>query len=179
MSNFPLGQIITTEQFKDAIHVAVAPVEAGEWLAPGHHVRIAASGKAVGGLPEDCIGIVDPFLKEHVLIGQKFWLFLYPGTIKSLRHDWEHPSFTAAVPVPCVAREVSASEKWLRDFAETVGRSYGELLEMADDLASDHRAFAGDESAQDRFNARKEEFLEHLTAVTGKTFGDVYFSCSC
>lgn len=39
-SKLGIGQIIATEQFRDAIHVAVAPVVAGEQLHPGDHVGL-------------------------------------------------------------------------------------------------------------------------------------------
>jgi hypothetical protein len=84
------------ENRRDAVHVAIAPVIASEDLVPGQHVGLD------GGRPTHAwarantkIGIVDPFLAEPVKRGQRFWLFLYPGTITSLRHVWTHPAFTA------------------------------------------------------------------------------------
>ncbi len=87
-----LGQLIDDTQHRDAIHIAVAPVEAAEQLRPGQHIGVRVDGRAStrGTAP---IGIVDPFLKADVLEGQRFWLFLYPYTITSLRHDWTHPAF--------------------------------------------------------------------------------------
>lgn len=88
-----IGQLCDDLAKRDAIHVAVAPVIAGEALAPGDHV-----GRSIGGVffilsPINCLGIVDPFLKSQVKKGEKFWLFLYPKSTTSLRHVWEHPAF--------------------------------------------------------------------------------------
>lgn len=87
-----LGKFIPHDEiaFRDAVHIAVAPVMAGERLEPGDHVgmiRDAAFRNA------DTIGIVDPFLTQNVPHGARFFLFLYPNTITSLRHVWTHPTF--------------------------------------------------------------------------------------
>ena len=90
-----VGELIDTEARRDAIHVAVAPVEAAEDLLPGQHVGLLA-GRASGGI--EPVGVVDPFLKAVVRQGQRFWLFLYPNTVTSLRHVWTHPAFMAVPP---------------------------------------------------------------------------------
>lgn len=83
---------------RDCVHVAVAPVTAGQRLWPGDHVGLDA-GLAVDD-PVHCppVGVVDPFLREEVQPGQRFWLFLYPGSITGLRHVWRHPAFATAPP---------------------------------------------------------------------------------
>ena len=93
-----LGQLIEDgDRRRDAIHIAVAPVTAAERLAPGQHVGLAEEGNLeLVGPCDNAIGIVDPFLAEEVEAGQRFWPFLYPGTVTSLRHIWTHPTFTAA-----------------------------------------------------------------------------------
>jgi hypothetical protein len=93
-----LGELISdSEQRRDAVHIAVASVTANELLQPGQHVGLQAPGVHEGVGPcEKNIGIVDPFLKGPVEVGQRFWLFIYPGTITALRHVWSHPLFTAA-----------------------------------------------------------------------------------
>lgn len=96
MTELPIGKIITTNEKRDAIHIAVAPVVAAHDLLPGQHIGFDRHGKATAD-PEDLvgdhIGIVDPFLDEPVLTDEKFWIFLYPNTVMGLRHDWVHPSF--------------------------------------------------------------------------------------
>jgi hypothetical protein len=96
-----LGQLIEDgDRRRDAIHIAVAPVTAAERLAPGQHVGLVEEGNLELAGPCDCnIGVVDPFLTQGVEPGQRFWLFLYPGTISGLRHVWTHPAFTAAAAV--------------------------------------------------------------------------------
>jgi hypothetical protein len=93
-----LGQLIADgDRRRDAIHIAVAPVTAAEPLTPGQHVGLVKEGNLeLVGPCEKNIGIVDPFLTAVVEPGQRFWMFLYPGTIVSLRHVWTHPVFAAA-----------------------------------------------------------------------------------
>jgi hypothetical protein len=95
-----LGRLITDgDRRRDAIHVAVAPVTAAERLAPGQHVGFVHAGDTeLVGAVTTTIGVVDPFLREEVQPGQRFWLFMYPNTVTSLRHVWTHPAFAPRVP---------------------------------------------------------------------------------
>lgn len=86
-----IGKLIDQERGRDAIHVAVAPVEAAYPLVIGSHICILENGKA--GYGSGSIGIVDPFLTVAPKEGDRFYVFLYPGSIMSLRHEWVHPAF--------------------------------------------------------------------------------------
>jgi hypothetical protein len=93
-----LGRLIEDgDRRRDAIHIAIAPVTAAERLMPGQHVGlIREDNLELVGPCDRTIGIVDPFLSDKVEPGQRFWLFLYPGTIAGLRHVWTHPAFATA-----------------------------------------------------------------------------------
>ena len=111
-----LGKIIEPgrEVHRDAIHVAVIPMTATVLLLSGN--RVNAQGLPIA--PH--VGIVDPFLPDVVQPGQRYWLWLFPGTVTGMRHHWQHPAFAeqttpAAVPVP--AKGVAESEAWLRQYA--------------------------------------------------------------
>ena len=91
-----LGHTPAADARRDAVHIAVAPVVAGVDLEPGQHVGLFQDGTAKPLNPH--IGIVDPFYKGRINRGQKFWLFLYPGTVTSLRHVWTHPAFKVQLP---------------------------------------------------------------------------------
>lgn len=141
-----LGRIIDVSQKRDAIHLAVEPIEAGEHLMPGENVGIQ-NGKAYGSstvvidntiVEIKAIGIVDPFLRIPVNKGQRFWLVVYPRQITSLRHVWTHPDFPEPLEIPVDyvsalyapdgtihfgdtpgARKLKAeSERWLRDWCD-------------------------------------------------------------
>lgn len=93
------------ERRRDAVHVAVAPMTAVEELAPGDWVRFARAGDvefAARSFPtdENAVGVVDPFLTDTVGVGDRFWLFLLPGTVTGLRHVWTHPAFTRQLQAP-------------------------------------------------------------------------------
>lgn len=91
-----LGKIITDPNVaRDAIHIAVAPVTAAHALPPGQRVGFVEEGndELVGAGATKLIGIIDPFLQEVVEPNQRCWLYLFPGSITSLRHEWTHTAF--------------------------------------------------------------------------------------
>lgn len=90
--------------FRDAIHIAIAPVTAAETLNPGEPVSFVL-GEAVYDPSAKAIGVVDPFLEKQILPGQRFYIFIYPNTVTSLRHAWTHPAFSTT---PLSQKETSS-----------------------------------------------------------------------
>jgi hypothetical protein len=89
--NPPIGTVDFDWTGRDAVHVAIVPTVASEKLFPGQHVG-ADGARSIAG----AVGIVDPYLRHPVEKGQTFFLFLYPGSVTSLRHVWTHPAFKEA-----------------------------------------------------------------------------------
>lgn len=179
-----LGKLIEAGQQRDAIHIAVAPVIAEHVLAPGVHVGFAVEGNTelVGCGAKVKLGVVDPFLKEVVLKGQRFWMFLYPQTITSLRHDWTHPAFSA----PAESNRFSRleSEAWLRNYAikqncyDDPGEAFRRLI---DGLETGELHFRG----SDLHGLYELEDADELKYHAEKYLGikinwpEFTFSCSC
>lgn len=177
----PLGQLIDGEGSRDAVHVAIAPMIAGERLTPGQHIGISDDGKASAAASH--IGVVDPFLTSEVQAGSKFCLCLYPGTIKSLRHVWTHPAFPVAEE-PLLDAKAKA-ERWIRDYAhrncpyyDTADEAYRGFMSHVDDgmifyYGSDlHGTYELEEA---------DELFANLSIVLGRPVGpsDFEYSCSC
>ncbi len=107
-------------------------------------------------------------------------MFLYPKTITSLRHDWTHPAFMLSVTQDMPA-PVSQSEKWLREYADGLGLSLGEILDSASDYLK-HDQYL---SQGDRFEGvyLPDEFWTHYEIHTGTKVEagkrGSFFSCSC
>lgn len=101
-----LGQIILGAAERNAIHVPITPIVAAEKLYPGQSVEIN-DGKAIhAGIGQAGVGIVDPFLRTPVFDGQGFWLFMLPGSVTDLRHEWSHPALESTdMPPPATAIE--------------------------------------------------------------------------
>ncbi|QOI72523.1 hypothetical protein pEaSNUABM50_00533 [Erwinia phage pEa_SNUABM_50] len=97
-----LGTIHTRDEHRDAIHLGVEPVIAGEDIAVGANIGIGTDGKAYAtDFRSDikAVGISDPFLRNRINEGESFWLVVYPRKITSLRHVWSHPDFDSDEPV--------------------------------------------------------------------------------
>jgi hypothetical protein len=173
-----LGKLIRhAEPARDAIHIAVIPVVAGAKLSPGDRV-LMLEGKAIPCLRRAGVGVVDPYLNDNVLPGERFWCFLEPGSIRSLRHVWTHPAFPNEAGSVESARQVEA-ERWLREHARLYHIDYEEMLEGA--ISGEGACFGDDDGPQ---FARTSEFWTYVSAATGRLFSadhieNTYFHCAC
>lgn len=179
-----LGNIIDDTAKRDAIHLAVIPTIAKEKFHPGDHV-------GPDGTKNNPVGIVDPFLSDFVLPGQRFWLVIYPRMITSLRHVWSHPAFPEEGNKEIVDK--AASELWLRQFTATqdcpnyeivmkaisgefMVDSYGDGIEIS--ISQGYLTFIG----TDAHCSVPPEFWVHAERVLGRPVSVPkveHFSCSC
>ncbi len=184
-----LGTLIPEGSGRDAIHLAVDPAVAAMTLRPGEDVGFVDGGV---GICDNPVGIVDPFLKANLKKGDRFWLVVYPRTITSLRHVWEHPAFPVSAvdlrqavnraPEPSKA----VSEQWLRDFCAAADcPGYERTIALAldhieeDGWSDEYLLVRGSDAHGDI----PPEFWTHFEIVTGVKAPEqkraTYFSCSC
>lgn len=183
-----LGTIIDESAGRDAIHLAVEPIEAGVYLMPGQDVGIR-DGKAYPQRPY--LGIVDPFLGKSVNAGERFWLVVYPRQITSLRHVWEHPSFPAADEAVSVVTTVNdhkaSSEAWMKKYAEQIDEGYNTLMQAAADWLDRGEWFygarTGDYHGKFEGESVHQDFWHHYQIITGRVVDPdeqrSFFTCSC
>lgn len=170
MSDVKVGSLINESAKRDAIHVAIAPVIASERVIAGQHIGFTTDDNETVGHVDNPIGIVDPFFVGSVYPGQRFFMFLYPYTITSLTHQWEHPAFKIN-PVKFEA------ERWLRQFADLYCHSYDEMVQEA---LTGNMCF-GSDSVNDINDIEKERFYNNVELVSGQKVKDRldYFRCAC
>lgn len=176
MSDLGIGKLIDANAQRDAIHVAIAPVKAPVRLHAGQHVDHK------GDPDGEHVGIVDPFLRSIVEKDEWCYLFLYPNTVTSLRHEWTHPAFG-----PAPESGQSESERWLRSLADSVDIGYGRLMDGAaawveSKKTSDWGEYIIGGSEMEGATV-PDEFWQHYENVTGKKVAEEhrgsFFSCSC
>ncbi len=197
--NDHMGKLIDEKAPRDAVHFAIAPVVAGEKLWPGQHIGLDIDGNVTTSATSK-IGIVDPFLLDAVQKGQRFYMMLYPDTITDLRHHWTHPAFDDQPPA--VADNVVApakatpkkrkptkvsSKKWLREFAERCGFTYGRFMEAVNQLlAGNGPEILGYDTPSELWE-EKDEMWVHLRNLEELEIPDdiedldwpIPYSCSC
>lgn len=178
-----IGKILNGAEPRDAIHIAVYSVRAGEKLWAGDRIGIK-NGKAFKRDVKP-IGIVDPYLIIPAQEGDWFYLFLFPNTITSLRHNWSHPDLDNQEDRKNYEySSVTDSKVWLQNFADEWGMDYDEMINSAD---SGYGITARGNSEIHSWGELEDggaEFWHHLEIVTGKKYSvthreDTYFSCSC
>jgi hypothetical protein len=175
-SDVRLGYLIGREEKRDAIHIAIAPVVASHDIAPGQPIGFVRAGDSeLVGIGVSPVGIADPFLKEVVAKGERFWMFLNPNTITSLRHEWTHPLFSDAP---------SEDDLFIKFFAAKCGVRVERLLDNASYYADDdsHYLHMGEnEDYKDVTSAEWDRFWAIFEQREGKAPKDKgsFFSCSC
>lgn len=180
-----LGTIITLNEKRDAIHLGVEPVVAGQYLEPGEHIKFNAEGKAVKAIKGKGIGIVDPFLLQTVEKGEMFWLVVYPRQITSLRHVWEHPLFPTSIKTEYIeiakddSPEVKSAKKEIELMADELDVSYEDLMENAAYYQSHGEYWNEGEKFDGAY--LDDSFWNYYEIVTGKPAHErgSFLSCSC
>lgn len=177
-----LGHEPTPDAARDAIHVAVAPVVAGEHLDHGDHVGQLPDG-TFGRNAKQKLGIVDPYQTVSIRKGERFWLFLYPNTVTGMRHHWQHPAFTDN-PHPADRDSKEFSEAWLRQYAVRMNiyESPGEAFEtLVKGLKSGELFAHGTDLHYFGDLDDPEELKEHAERYLGIKidWGRYSFHCSC
>lgn len=180
-----LGMIHDRAEKRDAIHLAVEPVEAGQNLAPGARV-VVRNGVAKKAPPGAGIGIVDPFLSAPVRKGERFWFILNPRLVTSLRHVWTHPDFPDELPAPVVPDDsLSLAKAAVHELAVDLGVSDERLMEGAaawlesDGSYDGYMFFSNDLS----YSWDMEKFWKAYALLTGEVVPEklahAFFSCAC
>ena len=177
-----IGTVLKGGEQRDCIHVAIMPVVCSQdWMSPGEEAKLLyGTTDLVGRAGENnAIGIIDPFLKDAVRKGERCWLFLKPGTITGLRHDWTHPA------IDNVQTPSNESELWLRSFASKWNFDYDRMLAAALEDGGYVVADGFDlHSRDDLAPGDHDLFWKHVENLTGDRFDGAHrekfkWSCSC
>ena len=199
-----LGTFLNGTEQRDAVHIAIAPVVADTELKPGQHIGFVEKNnfELVGPLSPPSqyptIGIVDPLLSGVIHKGQRFWMWMYPNTVTSLRHDWEHPSFPkqSIKPMKPSQEEIAlatqqlikdGSIEWMQDWAnEHMSLNY---YDDGNEHLSKEESYkkaieAGHTNCVGPYEEAKEyidnEWWDHWENITGcKGDRGQYIRCGC
>lgn len=189
MSDVQLGNLAPESAKRDAVHVAVVPVVAGEDLKPGTHVALCEHGEARKSAK--AIGVVDPFVEPMIRKGERFYLCLYPRTVVGLRHHYLHPALDGdeateaakklGFPEPQDFAQRELSRAWIEQWAASEDIGYDELMFEAGSWIE-----TGDYwNEGERFDGvvLPNEFWDHYDRVMNKCTPEdrrhSFFSCAC
>ncbi len=176
-----IGHLIEGPAARDAIHIAVAPVRAGVRCDPGVRVGMLPDG-SVSPHVWPKVGVIDPYLESQVEAGQQVWLFMFPGTVTGLRHEWSHPAFER---VEATAEEKAAAEQWVRNYAAACNVNLPDADEAFDHFMREFDegllSFYGTDCVNAKDAPDAENLFKNLSIMLGRRVGPASFrvTCSC
>lgn len=180
MNELNIGQVIEgIYPLRDAIHIPVVQVICDEdHLDAGQRIALRAGTDLAYKEEYRSTGVVDPYLDGSLMRGDKFWMFLFPGTVTGMVHQWKHPEFTHL-------EASSPAEQWLRDFAERWAMDFNELVTEAGGQGGNRWVTA---HGHDLHKAEEIEDIDdmyyHLEQYLGRRISpkqrrEMNWSCSC
>lgn len=190
-----LGTIHQYNEKRDAIHLAVEPVEAGMQLQPGQAIGVVQGiawpfGHILClGTVVPYHGIVDPFIEGTVPKGSRFWCVLKPREITSLRHVWEHPDFPEEIQkqepkeeeykltpedehntLVLLGEPKAVAYEWIKKYAESFGETYDGRSIDAEDLIA-----YGKDYYEDSERGRYPDYLSKGGLLEGESTSDEFW----
>ena len=181
-----LGLAPRENQGRDAIHVAVLPIQAEEQLFPGQRVLIGRASDVFVGRPAGKgvgIGIVDPFRSGSIAEGTMFWLMLDPGSIQDMRHHWSHPSVPEDTSTANADHATAVS--YMDRFANKLGITYKEALQAGDDFTEHRGGHTLDYDTPDIVYDEGKLYWEAWSTIQGRPapspeeLDSAPFGCAC
>lgn len=197
-----LGRLIQGAASKDAVHIAVAPVQSRKPLERGQLVKFDYGDPSPYDddgyyvVPADkrseALGYVDIYLEKDPEAEERFYVMLFPGTVLSMKHVWTHPLFHGKnLPLANQA---------------AIAQANAEIARIAEDVYSGNGYYSnpGGLTAADLVSAAKDyvnhgeywnegplfegvyldqRFWEHYELATGQLVPEgkrgSFFTCSC
>ena len=196
-----VGKLIKDEWTpeRDAIHIAVLPAKAAQRLYSRDRVDVfRLDGEWCAFCPMEGpdydqdqdgpsgIGIIDPYLKYPLEKGDRFWVFVDPGTITDMTHAWQHPSLrfdTADEPDSRNAEEVSLA--FMEKLGNVLHLTPNEMIKAGLEYQATWEHHELKISTPYEFVCREgsfDDFWKHWSILTGRTVdknNSSPFSCRC
>jgi hypothetical protein len=180
-----IGELVTTPQERDAIHVAICPVLAHEKFKPREHIGAYYDSNleeyvASRSTLHPKLGIVDPYLTVKIKEGDRFLMFLYPNTITSLKHNWTHPDLPDIANASRIEKDPNGIHlQWMEDFASRFRLTSFDMMEAADRYLLNNTFFNKGELFEGEWIP--DEFWDHYEALKNTIVNNRgnFFTCSC
>ena len=138
-----LGTVHKTIEGRDAVHLALYQVTLGQNISGWNKARkltVKENGRAYKynehNKNEVAYGILDPFISQDLKVGDKVWMVLFPGMIKSFHHVWNHDLFPETPKEDPIQSNVKPEQKdyiVIENIASQLEITFDQLVEKAID----------------------------------------------
>lgn len=164
---------------RDAIHVAVVPVQAATLLQPGDRVRIDENGRA--RLTRDAVidGVVSPFMPHGLIkVDDWCWVMLRPGLVDDMKHVWACRSLDKFLAPPS-SEESARRRAYAEDHLTRLSGKLGISLNQTIEALSYGGCADTDLDWQGEIQEADWEAYESYTGWRRPENCNKYFRCAC